>query len=119
MKLYGYKRCSTCREAQKTLEANGVKVEFHDIVEQPPSPDRIREWVAQSGRPIEEFVNTRGTVYRERDLKRANFTEDEWIRELSRDGKLLKRPILVTPANRVYIGYHEGAYRRIALGEDQ
>lgn len=113
--LYGYRRCSTCRDAQKTLTANGAQVRFHDVVERPPSMDTIRGWAEEAGRPIIDFVNTRGTVYRERDLKNARFTEEEWLRELSADGRLLKRPILVTPAGEVFIGYDEGAYRRIAL----
>ncbi|GMA62248.1 Spx/MgsR family RNA polymerase-binding regulatory protein [Alicyclobacillus fastidiosus] len=118
MLLYGYKRCSTCRDAHKTLQESGANVQFHDIVDRPPSEQTIRTWMERSGRPVEDFVNTRGTVYRERDLKHAKFTEDEWIRELSKDGKLLKRPILETDKE-VFVGYHEGAYRRIALGEDQ
>lgn len=118
MKLYGYKRCSTCRDALKTLQENGVQVAFHDIVEKPPEESTIRGWMEAGNRPVLDFVNTRGTVYRDRDLKRANFTDDEWIRELSQDGKLLKRPILVTDDGEIYVGYHEGAYRRIALGHE-
>lgn len=72
LRMYGYKRCSTCRDAKKTLEVNGAEVEFHDIVDNPPSEASIRQWIEWSGRPIEDFVNTRGTVYRDRDLKRAD-----------------------------------------------
>ncbi|WAH35745.1 arsenate reductase family protein [Alicyclobacillus dauci] len=118
MKLYGYRRCSTCRQALKTLQENGGEVEFHDMVENPPSEATIREWVEKSHRPVFDFVNVKGTVYRERDLKSAKFTDDEWIRELSQDGKLIKRPILVT-GDDVFVGYHEGAYRRITLGEEE
>lgn len=100
----------------KTLEANGAKVTFHDMVQQPPTEETILQWIAKSNRPVTDFINVRGTVYRDRDLKSAKFTDDEWIRELSQDGKLIKRPILVTDHD-VFIGYHEGSYRRIALGE--
>lgn len=117
LQLYGYKRCSTCRDAEKTLKESGAKVTFHDIVERPPTEETLRQWIASSKRPVIDFVNTRGTVYRERDLKRANFTDDEWISELAKDGKLLKRPILVDESSDVFVGYHEGAYRRIALSE--
>lgn len=117
LKLYGYRRCSTCRDAQKTLTTNGAQVEFHDIVDRPPSQATVRDWLEAANRPVLDFVNARGTVYRERNLKNAKFTEDEWIRELSADGKLLKRPILVTPSHDVFIGYDEGAYRRIALAQ--
>lgn len=116
LQLYGYARCSTCREAKRTLTEAGADVQFHDIVASPPDATTIRRWLQCSGRPIEDFVNTRGTVYRQRDLKRAQFSEDEWIMELTRDGRLLKRPILETPDGEVYVGYHEGAYRRIAMG---
>lgn len=117
MVLFGYKRCSTCRNAQSTLVENGANVKFHDIVDSPPSTDTIRSWMTATGRPALDFVNTRGTVYRERGLKSAKLTEDEWIMELSKDGKLIKRPIVVTEEGDVYVGYDEATYRRLALAK--
>ncbi len=115
MDLFGYKRCSTCRNAEKTLIENGVEVTFHDIVDSPPPKETIRGWMAATGRPVLDFVNTRGTVYRAKGLKDSKLTDEEWIEELSKDGKLIKRPILVTEDGNVYVGYDEATYRRLAL----
>lgn len=76
--------------------------------------ETIRRWLALTNRPIIDFVNTRGTVYRERDLAHANLTEEQWVQALTHDGKLLKRPIVVSPANDVLIGYDVETYQRLA-----
>lgn len=112
--VYGYKRCSTCRQAQKTLEAAGAHVRFHDIVEAPPDPETLRAWMTHSGRPALDFVNVKGTVYRARNLRQEHLSEDAWVDELSRDGKLLRRPIAVTAQGDVWIGYDEATWRQLA-----
>ncbi|MCY0870465.1 MAG: Spx/MgsR family RNA polymerase-binding regulatory protein [Firmicutes bacterium] len=112
--LYGYKRCSTCRQAHKALVAHGARVRFHDFVETPPDAATLRAWMDKSGRPVLDFVNTKGTVYRERHLRQANLTQDAWLQELSRDGKLLRRPIAITEQGDVWIGYDADAWSRLA-----
>lgn len=113
MEFYGYKKCSTCRDAQKYLEALGINVPFHDFVAEPPSREQLKSWIAKHGQGIMPFVNTKGTVYRERGLKDQTLTEEEWIELLTADGKLLKRPIVVTE-DAVIIGFDPTAYAALA-----
>ncbi|MCY0896215.1 MAG: Spx/MgsR family RNA polymerase-binding regulatory protein [Alicyclobacillaceae bacterium] len=117
MNLYGYKKCSTCRQAEKTLRELGVSVEFHDIVEQPPSETMLSSWLEASQRPILDFVNTKGTVFRQLSLKDAQFTTEQWIAEIAHNGKLMKRPILVTEDGTVVIGYQPDLYQTFAKFE--
>lgn len=116
--MYGYSKCSTCRNARKWLETAGVKVTFKDIVEHPPRAAEITRWVALSGLPLDKFFNTSGEVYREMKLKDklSTLSPDDKINLLSGNGKLIKRPV-VTDDEQVTVGFQEAAYRSVWLGE--
>ncbi|MCL6515447.1 Spx/MgsR family RNA polymerase-binding regulatory protein [Alicyclobacillus sp.] len=109
MEFYGYRRCSTCRNAYRFLEERGVRVPFHDLVERPPDEAQLRRWVKALGQGVAPFVNRQGTRYRELGLKDRSLTEDEWIRLLAQDGKLIKRPILVD-GDRIIVGFDRAQY---------
>ena len=112
MEFYGYKKCSTCRSAYKHLQEGGIELEFHDFVVNPPSAHTIQSWVDGYGQGILPFVNTKGTRYRELNLADQNLSEAKWLDLLSKDGKLLKRPVLVTDEG-VIVGYDKAQYDRL------
>lgn len=109
MEFYGYKKCSTCRNAHKNLSNHGIHVEFRDFVDTPPSVETLRRWVELKGEGIWPFINTKGTRFRELGLKDKVVSEEEWLTMLSQDGKLIKRPILITD-KQVMIGFDERVY---------
>ncbi|MCL6631560.1 MAG: Spx/MgsR family RNA polymerase-binding regulatory protein [Alicyclobacillus herbarius] len=116
MEFYGYRRCSTCRNAYKYLQEHGVEVVFQDLVDKPPTREQIRQWVSRLGQGIDPFLNRRGTRFRELGLKDARLSEDEWIEKLSADGKLFKRPILVTDED-IILGFDRAAYDHVVEKE--
>lgn len=92
-----YSKCSTCKKAQKWLDANEVKYAVRDIVTENPTAEELKEWIALSGLPIKRFFNTSGLVYRDMKLKDklGDMTEDEQIDLLATNGMLVKRPLIV------------------------
>ena len=65
-------------------------------------------------RKAKKFFNTSGVLYREMNLKDKikNMSKDEMIKLLSTDGKLVKRPILISE-DRVLVGFKEDQYKEI------
>ena len=63
-----------------------------------------------------KFFNTSGVKYRELGLKEVlkTATEEEMLELLASDGKLIKRPLLVTE-NKVLIGFKENEYKENLL----
>lgn len=102
----GYASCDTCRKALKWLAAHTIEADIRDIVTQNPSVEEIAGWIGRSNRPLTGFFNTSGTRYRELGLKERikTATQEELVKLLATDGKLLKRPVLVTE-QRVLIGF--------------
>jgi arsenate reductase len=93
-----YPKCSTCRKAKKWLDERGIAYTDRHIVEDNPTADELRTWIATSGLPIRRFFNTSGMKYRELGMKdrfTAGITEDECLELLSQDGMLVKRPLVV------------------------
>lgn len=96
LKLYGYKKCSTCRKAEKFLEGESLKYEFVDITLAPPALAKLKDIVKRSGQPLTAFYNTSGEFYKKLDIKnrRKGLSEADQLKLLASNGRLLKRPIL-------------------------
>ncbi|OBZ32507.1 ArsC family transcriptional regulator [Megasphaera sp. DISK 18] len=107
-----YSRCSTCKKAEKWLEANGVSVTVRDIKGDNPTAEELREWHKKSGLPLKRFFNTSGLKYKELGLKDklADMSEDEQYDLLATDGMLVKRPLLVGD-DKVLVGFKEAEWQ--------
>ena len=92
-----YRKCSTCVKALKWLDANGVTYEEHPIIEQNPTFEELKEWYQKSGLPLKKFFNTSGLLYKEMQLKDKlpGMSEEEQLKLLASDGKLVKSPLVV------------------------
>lgn len=106
--FYGYKKCSTCRNAEKALEAAGKKHAFVDITEAPPSKAELKRILAQSGLPVKKLFNTSGEQYKLLGVKDTlpTLTEAQALELLAGNGRLIKRP-LVTDGTRSTVGFGE------------
>lgn len=108
-----YPACSTCRKARKWLEEQGIVYEDRHIVEDRPSEVELKEWMKRSGLPLKNFFNTSGLVYKSLQLKDRlpGMSEEEQLRLLASDGKLVRRPVLVGE-KRVLVGFHADEWEK-------
>ena len=109
-----YAKCSTCVKAKKWLEANDIVYEDRPIVEQPPTIEELKQWVAKSGLPLKKFFNTSGLVYKSLNLKEKlpSMTDEEQYAILASVGKLVKRPIVVQD-DLVLVGFKEEEWKQL------
>lgn len=93
-----YPACSTCQKAKKWLTENNIDYTNRLIVEDNPTVAELKEWIPRSGLPIKKFFNTSGLVYKELKLseKLPSMNKEEQIALLATNGKLVKRPLVVT-----------------------
>ena len=93
MKVFVYRKCSTCMKALKWLEAHNVEFEERAIKEENPTYEELKEWYTMSGLPLKKFFNTSGMLYKQMNLKDKlkEMTEDDQLKLLATDGMLVKR----------------------------
>jgi arsenate reductase len=114
--VLSYAGCSTCKKALKWLDDHGVEVDLRPIVEAPPTAAELASWVPNSERPVRKWLNTSGLSYRALDKAKVAAAQDEEIvRWLTQDGKLVKRPVVVA-GKRVLVGFDEKAYAEAFAG---
>ena len=109
-----YPKCSTCKKAKKWLEENKIKFLDRNIVEENPTYEELSRWINKSGITIKKWLNTRGSKYKELNLKEKLITmpDDEKIKLLASNGMLIKRPVLISN-NGVYVGFKQVKWEEI------
>jgi len=113
IKFYGYKKCSTCRKAEKALEKSKLDYQFIDITENPPSASVLKKMIKQADAEIKKLFNTSGVQYRELKIKDKlpKLTEIEIFKLLAGNGRLIKRP-LITDGEKTTIGFNEAIFKQ-------
>ncbi|NBD11880.1 Spx/MgsR family RNA polymerase-binding regulatory protein [Corallococcus silvisoli] len=108
--VLAYSGCDTCKKALKWLEARGVSYQTRPIVDQPPTVAELRQWIPKSGVSVRKWLNTSGQSYRALGKEKIDAASDEELVEwLSKDGKLVKRPVLISK-EAVTVGFRPEAY---------
>jgi len=118
--VYEYQKCSTCQKALKFLDSHEVAYKRVPIVEQPPSEKDLKRmlgFLKARGGSFKNLFNTSGEKYRELkigDKIKAGLSEDQALKLLAENGKLIKRPFLLASEDGT-VGFKEDEWRRILL----
>jgi arsenate reductase len=118
IKIYEYRNCSTCQKAIKFLDFQGVKYERIPIVEKPPTVSELKRmlnYLKAAGGTFKNLFNTSGVQYRELGIAakiKSGMTEQEALRLLSENGKLIKRPFLLLDETGA-VGFKPDVWQRL------
>ena len=106
-----YSKCSTCRNARKWLDENGISYEVREIATENPTLEELTAWHRRSGLPLRKFFNTSGRLYQSMGLKEKMpaMTQEEMLTLLASDGMLVKRPLAVDDEF-VLVGFREAEW---------
>jgi len=111
--FYHYPACSTCRNAEKWLKSHGQELKAVDITLTPPSKAQLKRILEHSGKPVTSLLNTSGEQYRLLNMKEKikTLNEDQILDLLSKNGRLIKRP-LVFEGDKATIGFKEEEFKK-------
>ena len=112
MKFFSYNKCGTCRKAKKILDAYKISYDEIDITETPPPKSVLKKAIKLKG--MKKLFNTSGEQYKKLRIKDkiGDMTEVQAVELLSRNGRLVKRPIVVD-GNRITVGFDEIEYKEV------
>jgi arsenate reductase len=118
MKIYEYAKCTTCQKALKFLDGKKLKYQKIPIAEHPPSMSELKKMIGYlkaDGGSFKNLFNTSGILYREfgiSDKLKKGMTESAALDLLSKHGKLIKRPFLLTE-NGGTVGFKEEKWKQL------
>ncbi len=102
MKIYHNPRCSKSRKGLHYLEEKGCEFEVVKYLDEGITENVLAELIAKTGKKPFDFVRQHEKDYK--DLyKGKTFSDEEWIKILVENPKLLHRPIVVN-ANKAILG---------------
>lgn len=108
MKVYIYPNCSTCKQALKYLDSEGIAYDVIDISERAPSKSELKKMYEVVGGDVHKLCNTSGKLYREGGYKDTikTMSSKEVFDLLSSEGMLVKRPFVISE-NVQFVGFGE------------
>ena len=111
--VYGYQKCSTCRDALTWLDARGLAYQVKAIRETPPTPAALATALKAMGGDLRKLFNTSGMDYRALGLKDQlpTMSESAAFELLSENGNHVKRPFLIGDG-KVLIGFKKPEWEK-------
>ena len=92
------------------MQSRKVSFEEREYGKNPLSEAELRELIGKE--PIENFLNTRTPLYREKNMKQKPPTTDEAIKLMLKDPNLLKRPVIVKGKKKL-TGFNEADLKQL------
>lgn len=100
-KIYYLKTCNTCKRILDKLQPDS-SFKMQDIKENEITVKQLEELKALAG-SYEALFSKRAKLYKERDLKNENLTEEDYKSFILEHYTFLKRPVIVIN-NQIFIG---------------
>jgi polyphosphate kinase len=94
MKIYHNPRCSKSRAGLQYLEEKGYEIEIRKYLTECLSETELKEIIAKTGKEVLFFVRIHEKDFIE-NYQGKEFSDEEWIKILVENPKLLRRPIVV------------------------
>ena len=92
------------------MQAKKVAIDEREYGKNPLSEMELRDLIGEG--PIENFLNTRTPLYRERNMKQKPPTIEEAIKLMLKDPNLLKRPVIIRGKKKL-TGFNEAELKQL------
>ena len=110
--FYTWKKCSTCRDAQKALDSLGIHVDERDFFEDTLSEAELKELLSVV--PSEELFSWRSPSAKPYRARRGEISDDELVKLMADEPRLIRRPILVSSDGSAVVGFKPDLYSELA-----
>lgn len=111
IQIFGTKKCSDTRKAERFFKERGVKVQSINLREKGISPGELRNIARAIA--IAELIDVEGREYERLNLKYIRHNVEEKLLEYP----LLFRTPIVRRGNEASVGYDPDTWKRFAEGE--
>lgn len=92
------------------MQANKIDFAEREYGKNPFSEKELREIIGDG--PLENFLNSRTSLYREKNMKQKLPSKDEAIKLMLKDPNLLKRPVFIKGKKKL-TGFNESQIKEL------
>lgn len=94
LKIYHNPRCKKSRAGLQFIKDKTSDFEIVEYLKNPINESELKELLMKLNKKPLEMIRTQEAIYKS-DFKGKNFTDDEWVKIMIENPKLIKRPIVV------------------------
>jgi arsenate reductase len=102
MKIYHNPRCSKSRQTLQIIKDAGADVEIIEYLNEIPSQEELAAILAKLNMDAEDILRKGEDIYKQ-NYKGKIFSNDEWIKIMVENPKLIERPIVIK-GNKAVLG---------------
>lgn len=108
VQIFGVKKSSGTRKAQRFFSERRVKIHFVDLMERAASLGELRRFEQKFG--VDGLLDKDSRMIRELGLQHARMSDDSWLQKMVDEPLLLRMP-LVRWQNKLTIGDAESEWK--------
>jgi len=91
--IYHNPRCKKSRGGLQYLRDHNIETKVVEYLKEPLGADQLKILLMKLNKKPGDIIRTQEDIYK-KELKGKNFTDDEWIKILIENPKLIQRPIV-------------------------
>lgn len=100
LKVYHNPRCRKSRAGLELVKRKVSEHEVIDYIKNPLTAAEIKSLLSKLGKKPTEIIRTQEELYR-KELKGKELSDEEWIKILSENPRLIQRPIIETDSKAI------------------
>jgi len=95
IRIYHNPRCNKSRETLLLLENQQQDIEIVEYLKTPPTAEELSDILQQLDMQPRQLLRTKETLYKELQLDNKDLSDQELIRAMCDNPKLIERPIVI------------------------
>lgn len=99
--IYHNPRCKKSRAGLQFLQSKTDDFKIVEYLKNPLSEAELKDLLMRLNKKPQEMIRTQETVYKQ-NFKGKNFTDEEWVKIMIENQKLIKRPIVLRGCKAVW-----------------
>ncbi len=101
-KYFHNPRCSKSRQGLEIIESQGLDFEVVEYLKTGISQEQFLEIIKKSGKePLDGLIRVKEAIFKELELKGKSLDHSQWAKVVSKNPKLLERPIFLSKKNAI------------------
>ena len=92
--IYHNPRCKKSRAGLQYLQSKTDDIQIVEYLKNPLTEEELKKLLMLLNKKPQEMIRTQEAVYKQQ-FKGKNFTDDEWVKIMVENPKLIKRPVVV------------------------